>query len=58
MMAEYTSDEYCDMPLTLVTCSGRAGTAAREYVPRYPVDVIQTLMYFSDYSSDSVRKEV
>lgn len=55
MMAEYS-----DMPVTLDTCNSRAGTAVQEYVARYPVDVIQTLrvMCFSDWSNDSVRKEV
>jgi hypothetical protein len=57
-MVEYACDEYCDMASTLVTCNSRAGIAARECVPRYPVDVIQTLMCFSDWSSYSVRKEV
>jgi hypothetical protein len=32
---EYTHDEYCDMLLTLGTCSSRAGTVAREHTLRY-----------------------
>jgi hypothetical protein len=31
-----THDEHCDMPLTLGTCNGRDGTAAREYALRHP----------------------
>jgi hypothetical protein len=35
MIMEHTLDEYCNMLLTLRTCS-RAGTATREYALRYP----------------------
>jgi hypothetical protein len=39
---KYTQGEYCDMLSNPGTLNNRAGTAAREHVPRYPVDVIQT----------------
>jgi hypothetical protein len=35
MIMTYTHDEYCDMLLTLGTCSSLAGTAARECALRY-----------------------
>jgi pyrimidine deaminase RibD-like protein len=35
MIMEYTHNEYCDMLLTLGTCSSRAGTVARECALRH-----------------------
>jgi len=58
MIMGYTSDDYCDMLLTLGACSSQAGTSAGEYAFRYLGGRHTDSVCFDYWSSVFVRQDV